>query len=205
MAEISATQWLELSPLLDELLEAQGETRAQRLAQIRRDDAALARQLETLLGEHTGAERDAFLEGSAAFSMAQEPSLVGQTIGAYTLREAIGQGGMGSVWRAERSDGRYQATVAVKFLNLALLGRGGVERFAREGSMLARLTHPNIARLFDAGVATSAAAGGQPYSCLSTLKACRSIATATAIGYRSKSACTCSSTCWPQLRMRIPT
>ena len=107
-------------------------------------------------------DRDAFLEGSA-FAMAEEPSLVGQTIGAYTLREAIGQGGMGSVWRAERSDGRYEATVAVKFLNLALLGRGGVERFAREGSMLARLTHPNIARLFDAGVAAGAAAHGQPY------------------------------------------
>ena len=66
---------------------------------------------------------------------------------------------MGSVWRADRSDGRYQATVAVKFLNLALLGRGGVERFAREGNMLARLSHPNIGRLLDAGVT----AGNQPY------------------------------------------
>ncbi|MEO8188579.1 MAG: serine/threonine-protein kinase, partial [Burkholderiaceae bacterium] len=47
--------------------------------------------------------------------------------------------------------------------NLALLARGGAERFAREGNMLARLTHPNIARLLDAGVATSATVGGQPY------------------------------------------
>ena len=162
MAEISATQWQELSPLLDELLEAQGDARAQRLAQIRLTDEALAMQLETLLEQRTAVERDGFLEGGA-FSVAQEPSLAGQTIGAYTLREAIGHGGMGSVWRAERSDGRYQGTVAVKFLNLALLGRGGAERFAREGNMLARLTHPNIARLLDAGVATSAAAGGQPY------------------------------------------
>jgi len=158
MAEISATEWQALSPLLDELLEAQGETRAQRLAQIRRTDAALAVQLETLLDQRTAVERDAFLEG-AAFSVAQGPSLAGQTIGAYTLSEQIGHGGMGSVWRAERSDGRYQATVAVKFLNLALLGRGGVERFAREGNMLARLSHPNIARLLDAGVT----AGNQPY------------------------------------------
>ncbi|MGZ9057772.1 MAG: protein kinase domain-containing protein [Burkholderiaceae bacterium] len=157
MADISATQWIALSPLLDELLEAQGEARVQRLAQIRRDDAALAMQLETLLGERTAIERDAFLEGTS-FTAVQAPSLAGQTIGAYTLRDPIGQGGMGSVWRADRSDGRYQATVAIKFLNLALLGRGGAERFAREGSMLARLTHPNIARLFDAGVAN-----GQPY------------------------------------------
>ncbi|HKO66575.1 MAG TPA: serine/threonine-protein kinase [Burkholderiaceae bacterium] len=158
MAEISATQWRELSPLLDELLEAQSETRAQRLEQIRRDDAALALQLEELLAQRTHATREGFLEGGA-FSMAQEPSLAGQAIGAYTLQEAIGYGGMGTVWRAERSDGRYQATVAVKFLNLALLERGGVERFAREGNLLARLSHPNIARLLDAGVT----AGNQPY------------------------------------------
>jgi serine/threonine protein kinase/tetratricopeptide (TPR) repeat protein len=158
MAEISATQWRELSPLLDELLEAQHDTRVQRLAQIRCDDPALAMQLETLLDQRTRAAREGFLEGGA-FSVAHQPSLAGQTIGAYTLREAIGHGGMGTVWRAERSDGRYQATVAVKFLNLALLERGGVERFAREGNLLARLSHPNIARLLDAGVT----AGNQPY------------------------------------------
>ena len=44
MAEISATQWQELNPLLDELLDAQSDARAERLAQIRRDDAALAEQ-----------------------------------------------------------------------------------------------------------------------------------------------------------------
>ena len=158
MADISATQWQELSPLLDELLEAQPDSRVQRLAQIRRDDPALAMQLETLLDQRTRAAREGFLEGSA-FSVAQQPSLAGQTIGAYTLRDVIGHGGMGTVWRAERSDGRYQATVAVKFLNLALLERGGVERFAREGNLLARLSHPNIARLLDAGVT----AGIQPY------------------------------------------
>jgi serine/threonine protein kinase len=159
MANISATQWLKLSPLLDELLDAEHDTRARRLAQIRHDDEALAIQLEALLRQRTVVERDAFLESAASFSAAQEPSLAEQTIGAYTLREAIGHGGMGSVWRAERSDGRYQATVAVKFLNLALLGHGGVERFAREGNLLARLSHPNIARLLDAGVAAS----NQPY------------------------------------------
>ncbi len=162
MAEIGATQWIELSPLLDELLEAQGDVRAQRLAQIRRENAALAMQLETLLGERTAIERDAFLEGRA-FSAFTEPSLAGHTIGAYTLERPLGEGGMGAVWLGHRSDGRYEGKVAVKFLNLALLARGGAERFAREGNMLARLTHPNIARLLDAGVATSATVGGQPY------------------------------------------
>src|SRR6185295_16007701 len=66
---------------------------------------------------------------------------------------------MGTVWLAHRSDGRYEARVAVKLLNLALLGPGGIERFRREGNALGRLTHPNIARLMDAGVTHA----GQPY------------------------------------------
>ncbi len=66
---------------------------------------------------------------------------------------------MGTVWLARRSDGRFEGRVAVKLLNVSLLGRGGEERFRREGSILARLDHPNIARLLDAGVSAS----GQPY------------------------------------------
>ena len=66
---------------------------------------------------------------------------------------------MGSVWLAERTDGRFERRVAVKFLNLALVGRGGEERFKREGRILGRLAHPHIAELADAGVSPS----GPPY------------------------------------------
>ena len=66
---------------------------------------------------------------------------------------------MGSVWLAERCDGRFEGRAAVKLLNLALIGRAGEERFRREGNILARLTHPHIAHLIDAGVSPT----GQPY------------------------------------------
>ena len=66
---------------------------------------------------------------------------------------------MGSVWLARRSDGRFEGSAAVKLLNPSLVGRAGEERFRREGSILARLTHPHIARLLDAGVSST----GQPY------------------------------------------
>jgi eukaryotic-like serine/threonine-protein kinase len=66
---------------------------------------------------------------------------------------------MGTVWLARRSDGRFEGTAAVKLLNLALLDPVGSARFRREGSVLARLDHPNTARLLDAGVSD----GGQPY------------------------------------------
>jgi tetratricopeptide (TPR) repeat protein len=68
-------------------------------------------------------------------------------------------GGMGTVWRARRSDGRFEGFVAVKLLNLALIGPRGDERFRREGTLLARLAHPNVARLIDAGVTPA----GQPF------------------------------------------
>src|SRR5262249_9320702 len=81
------------------------------------------------------------------------------TFGTHRLVAPLGQGGMGSVWLAERSDGRFERRVAVKFLNIALMGRAGEQRFKREGRILACLAHPNIAKLLDAGVAPS----GQPY------------------------------------------
>src|SRR5438105_5370901 len=81
-----------------------------------------------------------------------EASLAGHTLGSYTLVSPIGRGGMGIVWLARRSDGRFEGRAAVKFLNAGLVGQAGGERFRREGSILARLSHPHVARLIDAGV-----------------------------------------------------
>jgi WD40 repeat protein len=66
---------------------------------------------------------------------------------------------MGAVWLGERSDGRFDGHVAIKLLHAGLLRASDLERFRREGQLLARLSHPNIARLVDAGVTP----GGQPY------------------------------------------
>jgi serine/threonine protein kinase/Tol biopolymer transport system component len=75
------------------------------------------------------------------------------------LVSQIGHGGMGTVWLAERNDGRFERRVAVKFLNIALLGQAGEERFKREGSILGRLRHPHVAELIDAGLSQA----GQPF------------------------------------------
>jgi serine/threonine-protein kinase len=82
----------------------------------------------------------------------------GQQFGHYTLTEPVGSGGMGTVWRAERSDGRFEGEVAVKLLAQSA-GGAAPERFALEGRYLAKLAHSNIARLLDAGVGP----GQQPY------------------------------------------
>jgi serine/threonine protein kinase len=158
MHTLSPEQWLALGPYIEQALEMGEEERADWLASIQTQNADLAVQLASLLEEHKDLARAGFLEGSPVASWSAT-GLAGQTIGPYTLISQIGQGGMGSVWRAERSDGRFQRQVAVKFLNLALVGHGGEERFKREGSILGRLADPHIAELIDAGVSSA----GVPY------------------------------------------
>lgn len=148
---------LRLSPQLDELLELDAAAQRRYLERLRATDAATADELSALLAQQADIEREAFLE-ELPLGL-DSATLAGQALGAYTLERPLGAGGMGSVWLARRSDGRFEGEVAVKLLNLALLARGGAGRFAREAQALARLDHPNIARLLDAGVS----AAGQPY------------------------------------------
>ena len=157
MTGLSSERWGEVSPYLDEALALTEEERVAWLASLRKDNPALATVLQTLLDEHRALAQEGFLEQGPPLPSGQ-PALAGQTIGAYRLVSSIGQGGMGSVWLAERSDGRFERRVAVKFLNIALIGRGE-ERFKREGSILGRLAHLHIAELVDAGVSSA----GQPY------------------------------------------
>jgi serine/threonine-protein kinase len=156
MDGIDKERWQLLNPLLDELLDADSAARLERLAQIRATDPALADEVAALLAAQVSAEQDGFLGGAPLLTPAA--SLAGHEVGNYTLECLLGEGGMGSVWLAHRSDGRYHGMAAVKFLNRAMLGRGGLARFAREGNLLARLSHPNIAHLIDAGVTD-----GQPF------------------------------------------
>ena len=163
MTALDPSRWRILSPLLDEALELSTDARAAWLARLGAEQPDLAAEVKALLDDHTASAAARFLTGSAASSLGDaglaDASLAGQTLGAYTLDAPIGQGGMGSVWLAQRSDGRFTGKVAVKLLNASLIGRAGGERFKREGKILAHLAHPNIARLIDAGVTGA----GQPY------------------------------------------
>jgi serine/threonine-protein kinase len=86
----------------------------------------------------------------------------GQRLGPWQLLHLLGEGGMGQVWLAARADGLYQARAAIKLLRHDLTGPGLAARFARERALLARLTHPGIARLLDAGQ-DSPQQGGRAY------------------------------------------
>jgi serine/threonine-protein kinase len=156
---IDKARWADLRPLLAEALELPPDARTTWLDERRRRDPALVAELEALLASEQELDRQGFMVEGASELFAGQPSLAGQRVGAYTLESLLGQGGMGSVWLGRRTDGRFEGKVALKFLSVALLDPVGQARFRREGSALARLTHPNIARLIDAGVSEA----GQPY------------------------------------------
>lgn len=152
--------WHTLSPHLDEALAMTEAERSLWLSSLRGRDSVLADQLAALLEEHRALSKEQFLENCSV--EIPELGLSGEVLGNYALIKTIGQGGMGTVWLAERTDGRFERKVAVKLLNLALMGKSGEERFKREGAILGRLSHPHIAELIDAGVSPA----GQPYLAL---------------------------------------
>ncbi len=158
MPNIDLSAWTTVSPLLDLALTLGPAERARLLEATARSNPAAAAMLERLLTAHEQLSDSDFLEWPSVAPVAP-PGMAGTAVGAYTLDSLLGAGGMGVVWKAHRSDGRYEGAVAIKLLQLAAMSPAGAARFTREGSLLARLAHPHIARLFDAGVA----AAGQPY------------------------------------------
>jgi len=151
---VDKARWPVLSPLLDQLLDLDPSARPARLAALRTDDPALADELAGLLDRLAALDDTRFLDAPALPAPTGPDSAAGQQVGAYHLAREIGRGGMGSVWLARRTDGRFEGQVAIKFLQAELFNRFGPTvgaRFTREGRILGRLAHPNIARLLDAG------------------------------------------------------
>jgi eukaryotic-like serine/threonine-protein kinase len=158
MSTFNPEQWQEISPYLDHVLSLIEEAREGWLQSFRLEKPKLAEALQQLLEEHRALADEHFLE-RAPVRVASGLSLLHKKIGAYSLISLIGEGGMGSVWLAERDDARFERQVALKFLPLCSTRGIGAERFKREGKILGQLTHPNIAELMDAGVAPT----GEPY------------------------------------------
>jgi serine/threonine-protein kinase len=167
LPSLSPDQWAVLSPLLDEALGVPTSARDAWLASLSGERARLRGPLADLL-RHAGlVETGDFLEtlprlGAGLPAATSQDTLgPGDAIGPYRVIRALGVGGMGAVWLAERADGGMKRQVAVKLPHLAW-NRGLAARMARERDILASLEHPNIARLYDAGVDDR----GRPYLAL---------------------------------------
>jgi eukaryotic-like serine/threonine-protein kinase len=159
LAELST-----LSRLLDEALDLEPAQAEAWLAALPEAHRHLLPQLREMLAAHLSASHAGFmsdgpkLAGGAVDETVARPE---DLVGPYRLIREIGRGGMGAVWLAERADGNLKRQVALKLPRLAW-GAGLAERMARERDIGALLEHPNIARLYDAGVDAS----GRPYLAL---------------------------------------
>jgi tetratricopeptide (TPR) repeat protein len=156
MAKLDSNLWRQVSPHLDEVLELDLSAREPWLADLEKSQPQLARELRELLNLQAAAQSSGFLERSL---FSAEDLLIGKKIGAYTVERLLGRGGMGSVWLGRRSDEKFEGKAAVKLLERRGLGQLAVTQIRHEANLLARLSHANIARLFDAGVREN----GQPY------------------------------------------
>jgi eukaryotic-like serine/threonine-protein kinase len=116
------------------------------------------RALHELVAALIRADRDADAQSFLSPCVDAPPAAVGlegRRLGPWLVERLIGSGGMGQVWLARRTDGLYDGRAAIKVMRLTLADAGANARFAREGRLLGRLSHPNIARLLDAGVTPS--------------------------------------------------
>ncbi|MDF1506188.1 serine/threonine-protein kinase, partial [Roseisolibacter sp. H3M3-2] len=144
-------RWEAVMALLEAALERPAAERAAFVAAAAGDDAALRDEVASLLAMEDGAA--GFLETPAALpgDAAPPAPVEGRQVGPYRIVREIGRGGMGTVYLAERDDvGRR---VALKLVRGDLAAPDRVARFLVERRVLARLDHPNVARLLDAGVA----------------------------------------------------
>jgi eukaryotic-like serine/threonine-protein kinase len=166
--DLNAEQFGRLSALLDEAFELVPGQRAAWLAALATHEPELCGLITALLASDSAANAEQLIETrdvlNRRFTAAVETqhSLIGKQFGPYRIVRQLGQGGMGSVWLADRVDGLFTRQVALKLVHPSLAGSALIERFARERSILAALNHPRIARLLDAGISED----GRPYLAL---------------------------------------
>ena len=162
----SRRDWQEIFALLDSALELDPVQHPAWLDALPAEQARLSPMLKSLLQAHADVGTADFMGAPATFALPTEPTPPGlaaqSLVGPYRLLREIGQGGMASVWLADRPDGLLERQVALKLPHVSWGIASFAERMARERKILASLTHPNIARLYDAGVA----ADGRPFLAL---------------------------------------
>ena len=156
---LDSDTWRRINDALDELIDLPPEKSAEALDRLYGNDPAIREQIAAILAADR--EVEGYLSRTARQGMMEEaaegldyglPPLSGRVLGPWRLLNQIGRGGMGSVYIGERADGAFEQRVAIKFLGRGVAPPELLARFRQERQILARLEHPNIARLVDGGV-----------------------------------------------------
>jgi non-specific serine/threonine protein kinase/serine/threonine-protein kinase len=159
-AVLGAARWKLAKEIVADAVELdEAESRTAFIAERCGNDQELRAEVDSLVNQTTtGIEKIAGRNESSRFAV---PALFapGERVGRYAVLKEIGRGGMGAVYLAERADGEFEQVVALKVLKRGLDTDAILARFGGERRILARLHHPNIARLLDAGTTQA----GVPY------------------------------------------
>ncbi|MFQ5639455.1 MAG: tetratricopeptide repeat protein [bacterium] len=163
---MESERWNKIQTVFEKALAVPKEQREAFLRKACADDRELYQEVLSLL--EADANAHSLLDGLAldAVDFAQEFNLEGQRIGPYKIVREIGRGGMGAVFLAERAEGEFEQQVAVKLIKRGMDSEQILKRFKSERQILARLEHPNIARLLDGGVSNE----GLPYFAMEYLE-----------------------------------
>jgi tetratricopeptide (TPR) repeat protein/predicted Ser/Thr protein kinase len=148
-------RWERIKELVADALERAPKERAEFIARACGDDTGLQGEVQSIVGQSV----DAFDRCASRMAAPDGDRLIGTRLGAYEICKEIGRGGMGAVYLARRADREFEKEVAIKVLKRGTDTDEVLRRFRSERQILARLEHPNIARLIDAGTTTD----GLPY------------------------------------------
>ena len=154
MPEEGAGDWPSIDAILQAALERPVSERGDCIRRASKQSQQLQRELKHLLRASEEAARSGFLDDSAVdlleVSTQVAPAHSAGDLGAYRLVRELGRGGMGVVYLARRVDGEFQHQVAIKFVRRGL-SKSAADHLSRERQILARLQHPNVARLLGGG------------------------------------------------------
>lgn len=160
-------RWQHIKTIVQTVLTLSEPKRNEYITYACREDGELRSEIEKLLQAIEKSEEARFMDRlnierenlSADLSdqwhaISSRIDLIGKQIGLYKITELLGTGGMGSVFKAERSDGNFNQTVAIKLIRKGFESDENIKRFQMEQEILARLRHHNIAQLYDGGFTT---------------------------------------------------
>jgi serine/threonine protein kinase/tetratricopeptide (TPR) repeat protein len=158
--QLTPERWRQVTAIVADALEMSSPAaRSELILERCRGDAALKREVESLLAQTTK-RIEAYADDAGNAARADIASLpIGRRIGAYAVIRELGRGGMGAVYLARRADQEFEKEVAIKLLKRGTDTDEVLRRFRSEREILARLEHPNVARLIDAGTTDD----GLPY------------------------------------------
>ena len=149
---MTSKHWDKISTLFKEIVDLEPDLRNERLNAVKTEDPLIYEELITLL--NADSDHTSLLDGFAIdqLDLSDLFPLEGVQVGPFEIEQKVGSGGMGNVYLGRRVEGGFEQTVALKLIKYGMGSGPAISRFLEERKILARLQHPNIARLIDGGI-----------------------------------------------------